>query len=173
MYYFYTTIKAMQDFIKVYGGNVDGEVLEDDISETIIPKFVEVMDDDFNTAAALANLHGIFKYANNAIKTAKKNTREQTGNTLAKILNNLKEVYKILGLFEQNPEDFIIWMKEKYLKKLNLESIYIEDEINKRAEAKKEKDFETADRIRAELDEKGIILNDTVNGTIWDIKALY
>ena len=84
-----------------------------------------------------------------------------------------KDTLEILGLFEQNPEDFIIWMKEKYLKKLNLESIYIEDEINKRAEAKKEKDFETADRIRAELDEKGIILNDTVNGTIWDIKALY
>ena len=30
-----------------------------------------------------------------------------------------------------------------------------------------------ADSIRAKLDEQGIILNDTVNGTTWDIKALY
>ena len=35
------------------------------------------------------------------------------------------------------------------------------------------KDFETADAIRSSLDEKGIILNDTAEGTVWDIKALY
>ena len=35
------------------------------------------------------------------------------------------------------------------------------------------KDFETADAIRSELDSKGIILNDTVNGTTWNVKALF
>ena len=40
-------------------------------------------------------------------------------------------------------------------------------------EAKKVKDFETADAIRNELDNKGIILNDTVNGTTWNVKALF
>ena len=64
-------------------------------------------------------------------------------------------------------------MRKKYLEKINVESQYIEEQINKRAEAKKEKDFKVADKIRAELDEKGIILNDTINGTTWDIKALY
>ena len=39
--------------------------------------------------------------------------------------------------------------------------------------ARKEKNFELADKIRTELDSKGIILNDTVNGTTWDIKELY
>ena len=64
-------------------------------------------------------------------------------------------------------------MREKYLNKMGLEVNYITDEIAKRAEAKKEKNFELADQIRTELDEKGIILNDTVNGTTWDIKELY
>ena len=50
---------------------------------------------------------------------------------------------------------------------------YIEEQIAKRAEAKKNKDFETADEIRSNLDNKGIILNDTVEGTTWDIKELY
>ena len=35
------------------------------------------------------------------------------------------------------------------------------------------KDFDKADAIRSNLDEKGIILNDTPNGVVWDIKALY
>lgn len=173
MYYFYTTLKAMNDFVNTYDGNADGEGVEGDISESIISNFIEVMDDDFNTAAALANLHGVFKYANNIIKEAKKNTRSQTANTLAKILKNIKEVYSILGLFTQEPEEFIRLMKEKYLKKLNIDTAYLENEITRRAEAKKEKNFDLADGIRNELDNKGIILNDTVNGTVWDIKELY
>ena len=64
-------------------------------------------------------------------------------------------------------------MREKYLNKLNINTNEIEEQINKRAEAKKNKDYETADAIRAELDKKGILLNDTKDGTTWDIKELY
>ena len=64
-------------------------------------------------------------------------------------------------------------MREKYLNKLNINTNEIEEQINKRAEAKKNKDYETADAIRAELDKKGILLNDTKEGTTWDIKELY
>ena len=137
LYYFYNTIAKMNEFISQYEGNAEGEKVQDDISNTIKEKFIEVMDDDFNTTAALANLHGIFKYVNNLMKTANKGNRTQVANTLAKILEEVKEAYGVLGLFEQNPE------------------------------------FDTADSIRAKLDEQGIILNDTVNGTTWDIKALY
>ena len=49
----------------------------------------------------------------------------------------------------------------------------INDKITERAEAKKNKSFEVADSIRAELDEKGIILMDSADGTKWDIKALF
>lgn len=64
-------------------------------------------------------------------------------------------------------------MQEKYLQKLNLEIEYIENKILKRAEAKRNKEFELADTIRKELEEKGIMLNDTIEGTSWDIKTLY
>ena len=173
MYYFYNTIIKMQEFIDMYDGNKDGEKVEDDISNEIREKFIEVMDDDFNTTSAIAQLHVYFKYINNLIKTAKKNNRQQIANTLAKILEEIKKVYAVLGFFKQEPKRFVQEMKEKYLKKIGLETTYILDEISKRSEAKKSKDFELADKIRNELDEKGIILNDTVNGTIWDIKALY
>ena len=173
LYYFYNTIKSMNEFIGLYNGNKDGEALEDDISKNIIPDFVEVMDDDFNSAAALSNLHSIFKYVNTIIKNAKKNNREKTANTLAKILANVKEVYGILGLFEQEPEKFLTEMKQKYVAKLDISEEEINKLIDKRSEAKKEKDFETADAIRSELDGKGIILNDTINGTIWNVKSLF
>ena len=173
MYYFYSTIKAMEDFISSNGGDATSEILEDEIPNTIISKFIEVMDDDFNSAVAIANLHTIFKYANNLMKSAKKANKQIVANTLAKALKDLKSVYKILGFFEQEPERFLLEMKEKYLKKLNIDVYEVETQILKRAEAKKRKDFETADAIRNELEAKGILLKDTREGTVWDLKMLY
>lgn len=172
-YYFYTTIKAMNQFIAKSNGNPDSETIKDEVVGTIISKFVEAMDDDFNSAVAIANLHVIFKYANNIMKTAKKNNEQVVANTLAKMLGDVKSVYSILGLFEQDPEEFINQMKHKQLKKLNIDIEYIESEIKKRAEAKRGKDFATADAIRTKLEEEGIILKDTSEGTVWDFKALY
>lgn len=173
MYYFYNTIKAMEDFIKAYDGDAEGEKLEDDISPKIKEEFINVMDDDFNTPAAIANLHAIFKYANGILKAAKKDNRQKTANTLKAILDEVKDAYKVIGFFTQEPDKFISELKIKYLNKLGIEESDILSKIEERKEAKKNKDYETADKIRSELDEKGIILNDTVNGTVWDVKALY
>ena len=173
MYYFYTTIKAMEEFIANNEGNSKGEIIPNDISDTIVQKFESAMDDDFNTTVAISNLHIVFKYVNNLMKTAKQGNKQQVANTIAKILEDLKSVYYVLGLLEQKPDDFIANIKGKYLEKLNINVKEIEEKISKRAEAKKVKDFETADGIRAELDKKGIILNDTKDGTTWDFKELY
>ena len=173
MYYFYNTIKEMEEFIAINKGSEKMEILKDEIPNTIVSKFIEVMDDDFNSVLAIANLFTIFKYVNNIMKTAKKENKNIVANTLAKILEDLKSVYQILGFFDQNPEEFLLEIREKHLRKLNIEVNDIEIQISKRAEAKKNKDFETADAIRNELDEKGIILKDTKNRTIWDLKALY
>ena len=173
MYYFYNTISAMEKFIQKYNGNPDGEKQEEEIVNTIKEKFIEAMDDDFNTSSALANLHVIFKYVNNILKNSNKANRMLVANSLAKILADVKENYGVLGFFGQDPEKFTEEMKEKYLKKLNLNKAYIKEEIEKRAIAKKEKDYVTADAIRAGLDSKGIILNDTLDGAVWDVKGLY
>ena len=173
MYYFYSTIKKMNEFIMANAGDANGETLDNETLKNIVPKFIEVMDDDFNSALAISNLHIIFRDINNMMKTANKGNVLIVANTLAKALEDIKSVYKILGFFEQDPDEFISEMKEKYLSKLKITINEIENKITKRAEAKKNKDYETADAIRAELDKKGILLNDTKNGTTWDIKELY
>lgn len=173
MYYFYSTINAMREFIEKYNEQETSNEVEDEITNGIIPTFIDYMDDDFNTAAALSNLHSIFKHANNLMKTSNKGNRKLVANTLKKMLQNINEAYSVLGLFEQQPEEFISLMKKKYLEKLDIDENYINEKIENRMEAKKVKDFDTADSIRAELYSIGIILNDTVDGTVWDIKELY
>ena len=107
------------------------------------------------------------------IKKAKKANKEVTANTIKKMFADIKEVYGILGFFEQDPEIFINEMKNKYVSKLAISPEKKEKKITQRNEAKRSKDYKVADEIREELDKNGIILNDTVDGTIWDLKELY
>ena len=107
------------------------------------------------------------------MKTANKGNKAQVANTLAKVLNDLKETYSVLGLFTEEPKDFLQDMKNRYIERLGADVNHIEEQVAKRAEAKQNKDYATADAIRAELDAEGIILNDTKDGTTWDFKALY
>ena len=112
-------------------------------------------------------LYNIFKYANNIMKTSKDKTKEDIANILRKILKNVHEVYSVLGLFDQNPRIYccISWG--------NIDEENIKQEIEKRAKAKQNKDFEKADKIRNDLEAKGIILKDSKEGTLWDFKSLY
>ncbi len=173
MYYFYNTISAAEKYAKTYIGDENGEKIEDGTLNTIKEQFVEAMDDDFNTPVVFANLHVTLKNINNLIKTSNKTNRQVIANTIIKSLNDIKEVYGVLGFFKQNPDVFAKEIKEKYLNKMNINEKFIDDEIAKRTEAKKNKDYVQADKIRAELDGIGIILNDTIDGTKWDIKELY
>ena len=92
-------------------------------------------------------------------------------------MNKIKEeffrLYGIIGLFKEENEKLISDLKGKYIEKLGLTVSEIEEAIAKRAEAKLEKNYDVADKIRSELDAKGIILNDSKEGTTWDIKELY
>ncbi|MDO4975358.1 MAG: cysteine--tRNA ligase, partial [Alphaproteobacteria bacterium] len=80
--------------------------------------------------------------------------------------------YNIISLFKEDVDGLLNDLKSKYINKLNLNVSDIENSISERSNAKAEKNYELADKIRNELDEKGIVLNDSKDGTTWDIKEL-
>lgn len=108
-------------------------------------KFKAAMDDDFNTPEAMAVL---FDLANELNKTKSAET--------AQLLKNLAGV---VGLLQRNPDEFL---QGEATGELDVDAM-----ILARAEAKKAKNFAEADRIRKELTEAGIVLEDTPQGTIW------
>ena len=112
-------------------------------SKELDSEFVNALLDDLNTPKALMRLQQII--AN--IKKDKNND-----DLLAHFNNGLS----LLGL---NPS----FNKTD----LNLDKEFIENMISRRQEAKKNKDFELADKIRDEVFKQGIVLEDTINGTTW------
>ena len=110
------------------------------------------LSDDLTTPKALARLHAMAKMANKGD---------------ANMAANLKASAAMMGLLQV---DFDDWFKEANTSDKNADENF-EDEINEaiiaRQTAKEGKDFTEADRIRNALAEKGIILEDTPQGTVW------
>lgn len=115
-------------------------------------RFVEVMSDDLNTPDALTVLFDIAKFANSNID-----------------YNSSKEmVEKVLNLF-LNLEN-ALGIENRRKSKENVDVEKIESLINERSEAKKNKDYKKADAIRDKLDQMGVIVKDTREGSKWELK---
>lgn len=110
-------------------------------------KFQEAMDDDFNTADAVAAVFELVKFANTNAGG------ESTGAFAGGLLDILVKLCDVLGL--------IVLKKEEVLDK------DIEDLIEERQAARKARDFAKADEIRSRLLEMGIELKDTREGVKW------
>ena len=72
----------------------------------------------------------------------------------------------LLGILQQNPLDWLGYGKANELDNKEL----VEELIQKRNEARKNKDFNLADQIRSELNDMNIEIEDTPDGTIWKSK---
>ena len=105
------------------------------------------MDDDFNTADALAAVFELVKFINTSAD--ENSSREYLQN----LLERLRTLTDVLGLIVDKEEELL----DEEIEKL----------IEERQAARKAKDFRRADEIRDELAAKGIILEDTREGVKW------
>lgn len=106
-------------------------------------QFEERMDDDLNISEALG---AIFDFIRDI------NKEQLSKHDAQKVKHMMFEFDKVLGVLEEQKLDI---------------SKEIESSIKKREEARKQKDFNTADKIRNELKEKGILLEDSSTGVVW------
>ena len=109
--------------------------------------FDEAMDDDFNTADAIAAVFDLVKYANTSVAAGSSRAFAQA------LCGMVQGLCDILGLITEKKEELL--------------DADIENLIAERQAARKAKNFARADEIRALLLEKGIILEDTREGVKW------
>lgn len=137
--------------------------------EQFIPRFVEAMDDDFNTAQAMGTLFEMVRATNRFLAE----TREFTPLALslvAHVRHLFDETGGVLGLFTTNPAAWLDLGKSARAGELDINTDEIERLIVERAEARMAKNFRRGDEIRDTLLEKGIQLLDSAQGTSWKVK---
>lgn len=118
-------------------------------------RFLKAMDDDFNTPEALAVLFDLVRHVNTL--------RAQQDEALLPMAALLVQLGGILGILQREPEAFLKSGAE-------VDEAWIESMIQQRTDAKKNRDFAEADRIRDALAEEGIVLLDSREGTTWQIE---
>ncbi len=146
------------DSLDFYIGKAEGDAVLEAEKETVAAfaacrdAMIEAMDDDFNTGAGIASIFDLVSLLNKAIGsgTLTRGAAEE-GRAI------LREMTELFGFVKEECADSELIS-------------YIEEQIAARAAAKKSKNYAEADRIRAELASRGVILQDTAQGTKYTIE---
>ncbi|HEX9879927.1 MAG TPA: DALR domain-containing protein, partial [Candidatus Binatia bacterium] len=131
--------------------------------EGVLEEFQKELDDDFNTPRALALVFEEVRSLNRML---------DRGDTkgLADRRAQLKQAGEVLGILLEEPEALRGKKKAHRLREQGMSPQEIERMIADRNLARKEKRWADADRIRNELQDKGITLEDTPGGTLWKVR---
>jgi cysteinyl-tRNA synthetase len=168
---FYQTLSGIDEALQKTAGKQKGRSTSEETTarknvDAFAQRFEEAMDDDFNTAVALAHL---FELSHDLNRILQDPSAQQT-----EILRKGKEAFAkagmVLGIFQQDPSVFLEQEQQRKARKLTITPDEIERLIAERNHARSKKDWKRADEVRNELASQGIVLEDTPKGTIWRIQ---
>ena len=123
--------------------------------------------DDLNTPLALSVMFTLIRKFNDKQLTAKKETLSLYAQAIKDIILSYGNP---MSLFQEPPEQFLREMDDIFLRKNNLSKETINQLVEQRSQARKNKDFKTADKIRQKLMDMNIEVQDSPSGTTWETK---
>lgn len=132
-------------------------------------EFQKAMEDDFNTARGLAVMFEAARKVNRLLDEENDGNAFETRGQVEAISTDVVKIANILGLLTEIPSEYFKKKRQDALDANTVDSDKIEEMIKQRAEARKAKDYATADRIRKELEDMKIAIEDRADGTIWKV----
>lgn len=137
---------------RLYGALEDAEDGEEKNETPPPPEFVDALENDMNTPAAFALLHGLARAVRKTDDAAEKTA----------LRRRLRAAGAMLGLLQKNPRE---WLRGAETGAID--GLEIAAQIEKREAARRARDYAAADQIRAELKSAGIELLDSPDGVQW------
>jgi cysteinyl-tRNA synthetase len=162
--YYYET---MEDLKEASEKADQGTFLAGYDQNEFLNEFHRAMSDDFNTGQAIAALNVAMKKARSVLITKDSQLR---ANTAKSILGSFKQLGAVLGILVSEPKEFITELTDLVLPELKVTREEIADQIDLRSKARDAKNWELSDKIRANLQQIGILLRDHPKGTLWSIE---
>ena len=153
LFYYYQTLERLQT---TNNAAASGDKNLDSIKEN----FLACLCDDLNTPMALAQLHDACKKANELLRSGK-----QTGD----YLKLLAFFGKTLGILQDKPSSHVAAQKLTVLNDSGVSETELQSLIAQRTRARQSKDYQLADQIRAQLQNKGIELQDYTDRSDWSV----
>ena len=154
------------------GGSAASIIAEPDRQDllSLTERFHKAMDNDFNTAQAVAHLFEAIKNINKVLRVLPDATAAEDIALLRETTAIFRELAGVLGLVQQNPAEIVAHNKAKVLADIELSEAAINELIAKRNQARAAKDWATSDAVRDQLLAHNIVLKDSPDGTTWEVK---
>ncbi|MFH2065285.1 MAG: cysteine--tRNA ligase [Pseudomonadota bacterium] len=130
-------------------------------------RFSEAMNDDFNTAKGIGILFEAVRTINRTLDEDP--AGEASRKTIACTRLDLEKMGSVLGILHENPEDYFNRKKNAAIEEEAIDAAWVEEMIQSRKLARKEKNWAKADQIREALEKMNIIIEDRPDGTIWKV----
>jgi cysteinyl-tRNA synthetase len=163
----YRTLQRLEMLVGEYQGEKEAPssgFLATEQKDPFLKEFVQAMDDDLNSAGALAAMFEKVKAMNKLMDAYGDKPDEGILNQLKDDRRHLFSVAAILGLLEENPEGFFKKLS-RYADSIDADEV--KNLIEERAKARADMDWAKADAARDRLQEMGIVLEDGPDGTTW------
>jgi cysteinyl-tRNA synthetase len=130
-------------------------------------EFCDAMNDDFNTAQGLGILFSSVRNLNRILDESGDRLSDKDAEQIKSGYSDVLEVGNILGILKSSPKAYFEQKRQKGIKKESIDPQLIEKMVYERTEARKSKDWAKADKIRDELLDMKIVLEDRADGTVW------
>ncbi|BCS89374.1 cysteine--tRNA ligase [Pseudodesulfovibrio sediminis] len=129
----------------------------------------EAMEDDMNTAGAIGHIFSAIRLAGRVAED--KNLRKSEGgrDLFARIKEDVAGWAKVLGIFERVPAEFLTELRDNRAVRASIDPAKVQEFLEARDEARKNKDFKKSDDIRMALNAMGVDVMDTPDGATWDV----
>jgi cysteinyl-tRNA synthetase len=172
--YFYETLKRAEE-LSGSDVNTDGELIDDPKASGLIEKFKASIDDDFNTAKALASIGESMKFLNELCDMKAKKIKKLAGGrdawlrTIGRLAADIKTVCGVLNICKEDPGKALDDMRNHSAEQRNIDIDLVNAKIAERNRARENKDWAESDAVRDELLAAGVELRDGPNGTQWSV----
>ena len=137
--------------------------------ETLDARFRETMDDDFNTARAMASLFEATRSLNKL--TALKKWNRGVLFVAQALAAKVAELGGVLGLLQSEPREFLERVRDQRAGLRGVDPGWVAQKIDERNQFRQQKDYAGSDAVRDELASKGVLLEDSPEGTTWRLRA--
>jgi cysteinyl-tRNA synthetase len=163
----YRTLKRIDSLVGPgpEGGLRGSHPLSGDLKDPFLARFVEVMDDDLNTAGAIGLIFDRVREINRVLDSSGPPPHGGDGaEALEQERSSLLTAGNVLGIMRRTPDEFLNDLARPVE---GVDSGHVERMVAERAEARAQRNWARADEIRDELRNRGVILEDGPGGTTW------
>jgi cysteinyl-tRNA synthetase len=165
--YGYLTLERLAGALSIGKAAGEGPVAKE--AESWLATFQEALDDDFNTAEALAAQGEALALCNRILDGKLDAPKDVRRRTLEKLQRDLTQAAGELGLLEAEPETWLSAHRARQCAARKIDAAWVDAQIAERTQARGQKDFARADALRDQLKHAHIEIMDTPRGTTWRV----